>query len=294
MSKHHRTRGAFGKAKNRPINNPHTPIKFEPLREPLELPTDIKTDIAKVVRSLAWEVKGAHSEFGYCFFRVMSGIAVLTMLGIPSSVVRGGMLFRAGEDPLRDVLAYCGPGNRLFVTKDAMLGHYWLVSGLDLIDFTPGDWRADAQRLFTTAPAAEKALGPIQWTAPAVPDFLWDRQIKLMRESAYTPELGDPPVYVPDRSELDFEPMFKEYMASHKAVRTMEAISRGIELYALRERIFAEREGHTAVSLVQLARLLNDPAQIAKANRENQLFVLRGKREITRELALEILSQQGI
>ena len=115
MPKNNRgTHGALGKSKNRPLSlstpPPKTPLKFEELQEAIELPPSVKNDIAKVVRSLEWKAKD--QEAGFCMFRTMTGLTVLTMLGIPSTLIRGAMLFRAGPDQRRDMVAFCGPDNR--------------------------------------------------------------------------------------------------------------------------------------------------------------------------------------
>jgi hypothetical protein len=174
VSKHRNQHVAFGRQSktNRQPLLPKSPIKFEELKDPGQLPVDVKTDVARFVRSLEWRAKG--QQYGFCFFGAISALVTLTMLGVPATLVRGGMIYRAGPDPRRDVIAWCGPDNHLLLsTEETFFGHYWLVSGPDLIDFTVGDWRSDAKRHLRSASPEERALGPVQWTTPALPDFFW-------------------------------------------------------------------------------------------------------------------------
>jgi len=63
------------------------------------------------------------------------------------------------------------------------------------------------------------------------------------------------------------------------------------EHYALKERVWAAREGHTAVRLSALARLAGGSELATQTWLHDQLIVLRGKRSITRETALKILAE---
>src|SRR6476659_9642376 len=76
---------------------------------PFPVPDDVKQDIAKAVRSIEWEPVGGVG--GMCLFQALAGHVVLETLGIPAELTLGGMIYRAGSDPYRDVLAFCGPGN---------------------------------------------------------------------------------------------------------------------------------------------------------------------------------------
>ena len=69
------------------------------------------------------------------------------------------MLYRAGADPIRDVLAFCGPHNAGQLLDGHFLGHIWLEMDDELIDFSCGDWphldpRADLDRRPATNPLA--------------------------------------------------------------------------------------------------------------------------------------------
>jgi len=69
-------------------------------------PDDIKRDIAKTVRSIEWLLPDRRPA-GMCFFRTMSG--TINRLDIPAKPALGGMIYRAGPDEERDVVAFCGP-----------------------------------------------------------------------------------------------------------------------------------------------------------------------------------------
>jgi hypothetical protein len=69
------------------------------------IPDDLKADIARSVRSI---ILGG----GNCFYRAVIGMEFLRRLGIPTHLALGGLVYRAGPDPIRDVVSYCGPGNR--------------------------------------------------------------------------------------------------------------------------------------------------------------------------------------
>jgi hypothetical protein len=67
-----------------------------------------KEAIANAVRSL-------HFDFGpggICWYRVASGLFALNnVFGLSARPFLGAMIFRTGPDPMRDVVAFCGPGN---------------------------------------------------------------------------------------------------------------------------------------------------------------------------------------
>jgi hypothetical protein len=94
------------------------------------------------VRSIEWVVPGDNG--GLCFWRTMTGWLTLRGLGI-SALPVGGVVYRAGPDERRDVIAFCGgPGNTGTLTAGGLfLGHYFIVSGDDIIDFSVGDWRGE-------------------------------------------------------------------------------------------------------------------------------------------------------
>src|SRR5215831_17077509 len=109
--------------------------------QPTSLPDDIKHDIAKTVRSIEWAMMDDRPG-GMCFFRAMSGAVALMALGIPAKPALGGMLYRVGPDERRDVVAFCGPNNVGTRIGSSFLGHWFVISGNDIVDFSVGDWRA--------------------------------------------------------------------------------------------------------------------------------------------------------
>jgi hypothetical protein len=156
-----------------------------------------RADIARVVRSIELMAGG-----GTCLFRAVLGRRVLAWLGIPSTIAVGAMLYRAGPDKIRDVVAFCGHGNLPMVTDEGAALHYWLHCGTDLVDFSVGDWQPQAGDLVDMGPAA--ALGPIQWAAPPLPSFWWQSRSFFVEPWRPTgePEIGLAwyrPVPMPDR-----------------------------------------------------------------------------------------------
>jgi hypothetical protein len=73
------------------------------------IPYDLKEDIAKLVRSVDW--RDFAPAGGLCFPRMATGLFVLSAMGLKTTPVLGGMVYRAGPDPERDALAFCGEGN---------------------------------------------------------------------------------------------------------------------------------------------------------------------------------------
>jgi hypothetical protein len=129
----------------------------------------IKTDIAGTVGMFCFpETVG-----GSCVPRAIITHSVLLACGIPSRLVPGGMLFRAGPHPIRDTLRFSLPNNKGGFYGGVFVGHVWNEYGSDLIDFSVGDWQAEAALIYATSTeSADLALGPIDWQAP-VPEFIW-------------------------------------------------------------------------------------------------------------------------
>ena len=86
----------------------------------------------------------------------------------------GAMLYRAGYDPMADVVAYCGLYNIGYV-DNFMLGHLWTELGDDLIDFSCGDWHREAEWQVQVAP---DGLPPITWQVEP-PQYLWQKAAPL-------------------------------------------------------------------------------------------------------------------
>jgi hypothetical protein len=265
----------------------------------VELSDDIKRDIAKVVRSIEFELQhDAAGATGMCFWRCMTGWTTLLALGIPAKPALGGMVYRAGPDERCDVVAYCGPGNVGRLTPQGLLAHYFIVSGDNIVDFSVGDWKEHSLTGLEIVLPGTESLPPVCWTAPPLPEFFWtDRRELTPDRSTLSPELGrawytgfvaegtDDPAYVMERLIEDVTPQIKS---------VMPFILRGIEHYALKERLFAVREGHTAVRFSQLAEIVGDPTLMEQAKQHERLIVLRGKVDVTPKIARETLAEAGI
>ena len=106
--------------------------------EPDRAANHIKHDISRVVRSIEW----VGSPGGKCLFRALTGLIALKMLGIPADIALGGLIYRAGPD---HVVRFCGPDGLGTVGEHCLLAHYYLISGDELVDFSVGDWKENAQ-----------------------------------------------------------------------------------------------------------------------------------------------------
>ena len=205
------------------------------------IPDDLKADIARSVRSI---ILGG----GNCFYRAVIGMELLRRLGIPTQLALGGLVYRAGPDPIRDVVSYCGPGNLGQMIGDDWVGHYWIQSGTDVIDFSVGDWRK-AMSPDLMHPALPDDLGSIQWTVKP-PEFFWVPETTVTPIAGqYTPEIGrayytgwwgpTPPVEANLRKA-------KATLNWSSLIRLFEA---RYEEYTLRERIWAAQHGHIFLDL---------------------------------------------
>jgi hypothetical protein len=258
----------------------------------VEIPDDIKHDIAKVVRSIDWQLAD-ETPGGMCFWRAMTGWVTLHTLGIPAKPVLGGMIYRAGVDERRDVIAFCGEGNVGRRSDRGILAHYFIVSNNNIVDFSVGDWKENSRTLPDIEVPGMEPIGPVCWTAPPLPEFFWaDRNNFMSKPPAYTPDLGRAwyTGFADDAAGF-FEQCIEDATANLKTV--FPHIAQGIKFYALKERLFAVRGGHTAVRLSQLAEIVGNPTLIAQAKRQESLIVLRGKVDITPDIARETLIEAG-
>jgi hypothetical protein len=120
------------------------------------LPQDIKDDIAAVVRAVSYTTGG-----GTCMFRAFTGGMALQAAGIEADRVVGGMLYRVGPDPMRDVVAFWGPGNFGCIRDRRCFGRSWLRVGDDLVAFSVGDWPKENEILEALM---DDGLGAAAWT----------------------------------------------------------------------------------------------------------------------------------
>jgi hypothetical protein len=101
------------------------------------------------------------------------------------------MIYRAGHDERRDVVAFCGLGNVGCVRNGKFYGHTWLRIGSNLIDFSVGDWRHESEM---SGSLLDDGLGAIDWVAEP-PEYFWAPWDSFMPPAYvdgtyWTPELG--------------------------------------------------------------------------------------------------------
>ena len=127
---------------------------------------------------------------GHCLQRSLLAIEVLRRSGVDCQLEIGSMLYRVGPDPVRDVVACCGPDNiGKIVNDDCALYHAWVSVGGYIADFSVHEWRHFHSRHKASYPGAP--LGPIQWTITP-PAYWWRPRGKLTGPWRPTgvPELG--------------------------------------------------------------------------------------------------------
>jgi hypothetical protein len=161
--------------------------------------------IIPIIRSV--EIRSPVSG-GFCWFRALLGATGLQALGIRSiSIHVGGLLYRAGPDPLRDTIGFASPDGCGHLLGDAFLGHVWLKHGTDLIDFSAGDWGA----LFrdpASALIADTDLPPVVWEHEP-PAAFWEPEEGPRLRDPTAPNTAPPPgrpLYGPmrgDRAKID-------------------------------------------------------------------------------------------
>ena len=116
------------RASKRARNQRADTVQPLPIPASIVLPDDLKADIADTVRAFTYmQVMG-----GTCIVRGLVGHKLLREIGLDAKLTHGAMLFRAGSDPMADVVAYCGLYNIGYVDT-FMLGHLWTELGDDLI-----------------------------------------------------------------------------------------------------------------------------------------------------------------
>jgi len=145
------------------------------------VPEDLRADVAAAVNSVVL------LDPGKCWTRAILGERALLSLKIPAKIAIGSLIFRAGPDDGRDVVYFSGPNNRGYVQgaggsideyiaehRDIFLnpnvdflGHAWIKSGGDLIDFSAGDWQPTWDCVATF-----DGRGAVEWQATP-PEFYW-------------------------------------------------------------------------------------------------------------------------
>jgi hypothetical protein len=134
------------------------------------IPDDIKREIASMARGFEF-YNGAPG--GNCIVRAIVGHAVLLACHLPSKLTAGAMLYRAGPHPDRDTMRFCLPDNTGGYLGGLLVGHVWNEVGSDLVDFSAGDWKPEADLICASGlDLSDGTLGPIQWQIEP-PDFIW-------------------------------------------------------------------------------------------------------------------------
>ncbi len=216
------------------INAEFSGKDYKPISE------DIRRDIASVVQSVN-VIIGLPG--GDCIYRAATGHLVLTHLNIPCAIALGGMVFRAGPDPMRDIVAFCGPGNVGTYFDGHFVGHYYICSGPDIIDFSAADWRRIAEQPGSEPdiPGLSK-LDSIVWEVEP-PPFFWGPRAELfadharMAEAGGTPELGCAWYTGFDGDNANAQEAVND--AKKTVALFQSAIEHGCEQYQLKERISA-------------------------------------------------------
>ena len=247
------------------------------------IPDDLKADIAQSVRGI--EFRGG--DGGTCFFRAAVGFEFLrTCLGISVGLAYGGMIFRAGPDWQRDVVSYCGEGNvGQMIPGLGFSGHYWVQSANQVIDFSCGDWRRELDLSIAARP---DGLGSIEWVATP-PDFIWvDKATVAPIRGQHTPELGKAFYGGWRGPDLTIEDNLRDLKTALEWQLITRHFEECCEEYALRERVWAAQNGHAAVKLSQLRKLVGLPPPTIE-----QCVVLNGAVEITPNTAAEIMNELG-
>jgi hypothetical protein len=108
-------------------------------RELEAVPIETREAIAREVRAV--EIKSARAG-GYCVVRALQSQRVIAKhTGLMVPMCFGAMVYRCGPHEGRDVVAFCGAGNDVRISRTGgYMGHCWLAAGNLMIDFSTGDW----------------------------------------------------------------------------------------------------------------------------------------------------------
>jgi hypothetical protein len=156
---------------------------YDPAKDP-----HVRDGIAKIVRGVDFVFPEEFAGGGQCLFRALTGLEVMRRCNIEARLHAGSLLYRVGPDPMRDVVAFCGPDNAGFTSEAGACFHIWLDAGDDIVDFSVGDWPS-LQVELTRLGAPE--LGPIQWTILKPPEYWWKPRATNNWRSTGTAPLGE-------------------------------------------------------------------------------------------------------
>jgi hypothetical protein len=243
------------------------------------IPNDLKTDIAGAVQSIDFilPISG-----GTCLFRAMIGKRLLERLGFPAKIALGGMVYRVGPDPYRDVVAFCGKGNTGQIVNGGFLGHYWLALYNDFIDFSVAEWQTLDTESMEIIPCD---LGPIRWTI-SPPNFFWaNKQSLAPIKGQDGPSLGSAWYTGWAGPDAPFSELLTDVAQAIDWSTIKAHFDHCIEHYALSERAWAAQHGHTAIRLSTLCKLAGYPGP-----EREKCIVLQGKPEINSLNAAQIIA----
>jgi hypothetical protein len=189
---------------------------------PGDPPQDIRADVTRAAQAMSFH----GIDGGDCFMRASIGYKVLTDLGWQPEVQLGGMLYRAGPDPYRDVVAFCGYRNKGMLWHGQLLGHVWFKLDGNEIDFSCAEW----PRLYVP----RDSMGPVQWQRRP-PTVIWAPEDCFGWREEGAPELGEV-WFCPWEGEL---PNFAYDRAQFQTAASAFAgmISHAIEHYSLPGRV---------------------------------------------------------
>jgi len=150
---------------------------YSPIKDP---------EFLKGIATTVHGVEFAGLDGGLCLLRALTAVQALRNCNVDASLHIGAMLCRVGPDPIRDVVAFCGPGNAGY----GPLFHAWAEVDDQLLDFSVGDWRRLDGNI------SEITLGehiePIQWAVP-LPEY-WCKPRSVLVDpwrANGTPALGE-------------------------------------------------------------------------------------------------------
>jgi hypothetical protein len=247
------------------------------------VPDDLKADIATAVRAIPLISPVSSAEGGHCFIRTLLGHVLMTKLGLDCQIALGGLIYRVGPDPARDVVAFCGPGNAGAIVNGVFVGHMWLEFQDHFIDFSVGDWRGiDLSKLEREAGLQD--MGEVQWEITP-PEFFWVPKREVMPvPGQQTPDLGKAWYTGFRGDQLPKPESIREIIDDPEMHRNFARLS---EHFALKERAWAAQNGHTAIRYSGVLKMLGLPAPTDG----DRCIVLRGQGELTPELARELVRE---
>jgi hypothetical protein len=184
---------------------------YRPANDP-----QIRKGIATITQQAVGFNFGQPVSGGLCLLQAMVAQEVMRHCRIEAHIEFGSMLYRVGPDPIRDVIAFCGPGNAGVNLGDALgLYHAWLTVDDHIADFSVGDWPSlSTDEALWAMERGLPDLGPVQWTIPKPPQYWWRPRSELTGawRSTRTPALG----------QVWYGPFNGDPMVAHRRIRDFQ------------------------------------------------------------------------